>query len=349
MSTDVSKNKERKLSKNEILDMETRVEKYKAQGGEDGQGNINPNRAIYINYNTKKEYITYTTYLEVLNRWINTEKPDTIQIYIEPICIDDDDKILPKSTILDMETRVNKFKSQGGTIADTRRIYLSMVDMAEYITYKKYKELISRVETFRAKNNRDPNFVYLRVETNENTTTRVNAVGDDITPNGNGWYLSPRYSTNKNTMRQETNYWCGPNSIQLVWYELTGEIISESYIAKVAGTTTSGTGHTGLETAIKRLAKDKGVNVTITWSYLSDLGYEKLGKLVKDGKTGIFCHNKYKNKYGHYEYIIGINPKTQKLMINNSLSGGWIEYRSFSTMTSYINGITQKSICQVKI
>ena len=150
-------------------------------------------------------------------------------------------------------------------------------------------------------------------------------------------------------MKQETNYWCGPNAIQLSWYELTGEWVSESYIAKVAGTTTAGTGHSGLETAIKRLAKDKGVNVSIKWDYLSDVGYTELGKLVKNGNVGIFTHTKYKNKWGHYEYIIGVNPKTQKLMVNNSLSGGWIEYRTFSTMNQYAKGVSQKSVCEIKI
>ena len=74
---------------------------------------------------------------------------------------------------------------------------------------------------------------------------------------------------------------------------------------------------------------------------------EKLAKLVKDRNTGVFIHNKYKNKYGHYEYVIGVNLKTEKLMVANSLSGGWIEYRSFKTMTNYINGINQKNIAQI--
>ena len=330
------------LTKPEIEDMYNRVEKYKSQGG-----TINPERAIYINYNTKDKYITYTQYQNIISRWQLAGKPSTIQIYITPIDISNDDKILPINTVLDMENRVNTFKGQGGIITDTRRIYLNLTDQTEYITYKKYKEIINRVETFRKTNNRNPNFVYLKVETNENTTTRINAVGDDITPNSNGWYISPRYSTSKNIMKQETNYWCGCNAVQLVWYELTGEIISETYIAKIAGTTTKGTGHNGLETALKTIAKNKGVNIKIQWDYLSDLGYTKLAKLVKDGNVGVFCHNKYKNKYGHYEYIIGINPTTEKIMVNNSLSGGWIEYRTFKTMTSYINGITQKSICQV--
>ncbi len=342
MAKDISKTN-RILNKNEILDMQERVEKYLNQGGK-----ITPDRRIYINYSTQEEYINYKTYENLINRWISNGKPENIQVYQGAIDISNDDKILPISTILDMEARVNKYLTQGGIITDNRRIYLDIDEQIEYITYSKYNEIMGRVGSFRVKNSRNPNFVYLKVETNTNLL-RPNAVGDNLLPNDDGWYLSPRYTTNKSTMKQETNYWCGPNALQLVWYELTGKLVSESTIAKYAGTTTVGTGHTGLEKALKQLAKDSNIDVSIIWNYLSDLGYDGLGKLVKDKTVGIFVHSKYKNKYGHYEYVIGVNPKTRKLMINNSLSGGWIEYRSFDTMTQYINGISQKSICKVKI
>ena len=339
MAIDISKT-DKKLSKNEILDMKERVDKYLSQGG-----TITPERRIYIDYSTQEEYITYAQFQNILSRW-EIDKPDSIQIYLEPVNISTDDKILPISTVLDMEERINKYLSNGGKISPKRRIYLNIIEQFEYISYEKYNEIISRVETFRKTHNRNPNFVYLQVKTNTNPN-RVNAVGDDITPNSSGWYLSKRYPNNKNVIRQETNYWCGPNAIQLVWYELTGKLVSESLIAKYAETTTAGTGHAGLEKAIKQLAKKYNLNIKILWSYLSDLGYEKLAKLVKDEHTGVFIHNKYKNKYGHYEYVIGVNLKTEKLMVANSLSGGWIEYRSFKTMTDYINGINQKSIAQI--
>ena len=341
MAKDISKTN-RILSKTEILDMKNRVDNYLKQGG-----TITPERRIYINYSTQEEYVTYTTYQNIMKRYEKAENKDSIQVYIEPIDISLDDKILPISTILDMEERVKKYLNQGGTITPNRRVYLDIIEQIEYITYSKYQEIMGRVETFRKANNRNPNFVYLKVKTNTNNE-RPNAVGDTILPNSNGWYLSKRYSSDSKVIRQETNYWCGPNAVQQVFYELTGKLVSESLIAKYAGTTTAGTGHAGLEKAIKQLSKDYNLNINVVWSYLSDLGYSKLAKLVADNNTGVFIHNKYKNSYGHYEYIIGVNLNTEKLMVANSLSGGWIEYRTFKTMTSYVNGINQKSVAQVK-
>ena len=141
-------NSTKSLTSEQINDMQTRVEKYKAQGGV-----INPERAIYIDYTTQEEYVTYSTYQNIISRWELAGKPSTVQIYIEPVDISNDDKILPTKTFLDMETRVNSFKAQGGVITDTRRIYLDMNEKCEYITYLKYKEVLNRVEAFRKANN----------------------------------------------------------------------------------------------------------------------------------------------------------------------------------------------------
>ena len=262
------------------------------------------------------------------------------------IDISNDDKILVTGTFLDMEIRVNQYKTKGGEIDDNRRIYLKMVEMREYITYAKYLEILSRVNVFRANNGRNPNFIYLQSKNNTNES-RPNAVGDDITPNKDGWYLSQKYKSSASAIKQETNYWCGPNSIQQCWYELTGNWYKESTIAKYAGTTTSGTGHDGLTKAIKKLGDIEKKIVTVDWKYLSDIGYTELAKLVKSSTVAVFTHSKYKLKWGHYEYIIGVNPSTKKVLVANSLSGGWLEYRSFSTMSSYINAITQKSVCEI--
>ena len=355
MSVNISYNTE-KLSKTEFKKIINIVENYQNASGEDGEGNIKPSRHVYVNYPNTDYFILFEKYAEMKQRWDNfkqTKQREPSYIWIvneaEAIDISNDDKILPINTFLDMEIRVNQYKLQGGEIQPNRRIYLKMVEMREYITYTKYEEILTRVNVFRANNGRNPNFIYLKVETNANDTTRKNAVGDSITPNSNGWYMSPRYKATPSAIRQETNYWCGPNSVQQCWYEITGEWISESTIAKYAGTTVNGTGHSGLETAIRKLAKNKGVNVKIAWEYLSSIGYTKFGELVKDNKVGVFIHSKYKLKWGHYEYIIGVNPATKKVLVANSLSGGWLEYRSFATMNSYVAAISQKSVCEVTL
>lgn len=335
-----------KLTNTEFKDMTNRINKYINDGGY-----VKPERYIYIDYPSEtSDYITYKQYQNILERWnsyisLNNKEPTEIQIYVKPIDISSDDKILPITTFTDMESRVNRFLKNGGAIADTRAVYLKMSEMKEYITYAKYKEILSRVEIFRKANNRDPKFVYLVVQSNTNSS-RPNAVGDNILPNAAGWYLSPRYKSNSSAIRQERLYWCADNMMQMLIYELTGKWLSESYLAKLAGTTTSGTGHDGINSALKVVAKKLGVNWSIEWKYFSDVGYDQFGKLIKDPAVGTGTHVLYKI-WGHYEYCIGVNLNTKKCLVANSLSGGWLEYRSFTTETKYINGNSQKSILLV--
>jgi uncharacterized DUF497 family protein len=296
----------------------------------------------------------YWRYKEMLNRWNNyiaKNGREPNYIYIKPVAVDvsGDDKILPIATVLDMEKRVIAFLSKGNKPADTRRIYLDYSTRMEYVTYTKYKDMIARVISFRKAKNRNPNYVYIITQSNSNSTTRPEAVGDDLTPNGDGWYLSQRYKKSSSAIKQETLYWCGPNSIQQLLYELTGKWFKESYIAKVAGTTTSGTGPNEITSTIIKLCKNEGLDVSVVWQYYSDLGSDGLGKLIKDIKTGALQHLNYKYKWGHYEYPIGINPTTKKILVANSLSGGWLEYRSLSTNTSWLNAMSGKSICTAKL
>ena len=354
MSENISYNKV-KLTNEQFKNIIGIVTRYQNQGGEDGQGNVSPNRPVYVNYPNTDKYIVFEKYMEMKDRWdnfitTNRREPSYIWIVNELAAVDvsNEDRIWNMDTILDLEIRVNQYKMQNAEIADNRRVYLKMVEMREYITYSKYKEIMSRVNVFRATNGRNPNFVYNIAKTNTNSS-RPNAVGDDITPNNDGWYMSQRYKSAASSIKQETNYWCGPNSVQQVWYELTGVWHKESEIAKYAGTTTSGTGHNGLDTAVKKLANIDGKKVSISWKYLSDLGYTELAKLVKSLKNGVYVHSKYKLKWGHYEYVVGVNPITKKVLVANSLSGGWLEYRSFATMNSYVAAISQKSVCDVTL
>lgn len=313
-------------------------------------GKVTDATLVYPNYPNPNLCFQYWRYKEMLNRWnsfkkVNNREPNSI--YIKPVAIDisGDDKILPINTVLDMEKRVTSFISKGGKPAATRRIYLDYSTQEEYVTYTKYKDLIARVAAFRKVNNRNPNFVYIITQSNENNTTRPNAAGDDLTPNSSGWYLCQRYKNDAASIKQETLYWCGPNSVQQLIYEITGKWYSESSIAKIAGTTTSGTGHDEINNTIKKLCKNAGLSCTVDWKYFSEIGSTGLGKLIKDIKIGTLQHLKYKSKWGHYEYIIGVNPAKNKLLVANSLSGGWLEYRGISTNTGWINQISQKSIC----
>lgn len=155
-------------------------------------------------------------------------------------------------------------------------------------------------------------------------------------------------------MGQCTGYYCGCNSLQQCFYRLTGIKVAESTIASVAGTTTSGTDHNGLNTAVAWFNKKYGKNIKITWKNFSDLGsteaarWKALQQYIDKG--AVFVHLLYRDQWGHYEVPQSVGSENLKIL--NSLgdscgSGtycGYIETRSKSEQRSYINGISQKSI-----
>lgn len=158
------------------------------------------------------------------------------------------------------------------------------------------------------------------------------------------------YLTNEgcNGMGQCTSYYCGPNSLQQMFYRLTGIKVDESTIAGWAGTTTDGTDHDGLNTAVAMFNKKYNKNVKIEWYNFSELGFDKCKELMKKG--ALFFHLLYRNKYGHYEVPKTIYENT--LDILNSLGDkcgttsycGYIENRTKAEQKSYISGISQKSV-----
>lgn len=147
---------------------------------------------------------------------------------------------------------------------------------------------------------------------------------------------------------QCTGYYCGPNSLQQCFYRLTGIHVDESTIASVAGTTSDGTDHDGLNTAVAWFNNKYNKNIKITWKSFSEVGWSKLQEYIDNG--AVFCHLLYRNQWGHYE--VPQQVRDDDLRILNSLgdscgSGtycGYIETRDKSEQKSYIDGISQKSI-----
>lgn len=189
-----------------------------------------------------------------------------------------------------------------------------------------------------------------------NTTSTVStstSTTSSSTTSTNGLYA---YITSQGCsgMGQCTGYYCACNSLQQCFYRLTGIKVAESTIASVAGTTTAGTDHQGINTAVAWFNKKYNKNIKITWKSFSDLGsstdarWKALQSYIDKG--AVFCHLLYRNKYGHYEVPKSVGSSS--LQILNSLGDkcsspaycGYIETRSKSNQLSYINGISQKSI-----
>lgn len=181
-------------------------------------------------------------------------------------------------------------------------------------------------------------------------------VTSDPTPTKLYNYLT---NTGCSGMGQCNGYYCACNSLQEAFYRLTGIHLAESTIASVAGTTTAGTGHSGINTAVAWFNKKYNKNVKIVWKNFSDLGNtesERWNKLVEYTSNGaVFCHIIYRSRWGHYEPLKSVNKDTVTVL--NSLGNkcnspaycGYIETRSKSTQLTYMRGISQPSIAYLYI
>ena len=147
---------------------------------------------------------------------------------------------------------------------------------------------------------------------------------------------------------QKTGYTCGPHSLMQCIYRLTGEDVSEMELASVCGTTQNGTDHQGLATGLAWFNRKYGYNLKMTWKNFSEVGFDGLQRYYENG--AVFCHLLYRDQWGHYE--VPLTSSADPMRILNSLGDrcgdgycGYIESRSKATQRSYINGISQKSIC----
>ena len=158
-------------------------------------------------------------------------------------------------------------------------------------------------------------------------------------------------NTGCDAMGQNTSYYCGVSALQKVLYKF-GIHIKQSELAKIAGTTTKGTDHNGLKTAIAYVAKKHNVKLTVKEYSFSELGFEKVAKMICKPDVDIIWHLLYRNKYGHYEKVKAIDLSKKTVDVINSLGNkcsngcycGYIETRTFATQKQYISGISQKSL-----
>lgn len=157
---------------------------------------------------------------------------------------------------------------------------------------------------------------------------------------------------------QITPYHCACHAIKqaLRRFGITG--YSEKTIGQYAGTTTAGTSHSGIETAIAKIAQLEGITLQVKWVNFSDLGanskerWRKYGDLMTDEDKAVFHHELYRNQYGHYSIIKQVNTNSMILLVQNSLGSrygngyaGYTETRPCAVQEQYLRGISQKSIC----
>lgn len=141
------------------------------------------------------------------------------------------------------------------------------------------------------------------------------------------------YSSGCNALGQCTPYYCGPHSIHQAIRKFNITKYTEKQIAAWAGTTTSGSSHNGINTAIAKIAILTGIKLKVQWKNFSDMGstqderFKNVAKILANKNKAIIWHIGYRNGgntttgtiFGHYECIDKINIGTKYVRALNSL------------------------------
>ncbi|WP_296874596.1 pseudomurein-binding repeat-containing protein [uncultured Methanobrevibacter sp.] len=242
----------------------------------------------------------------------------------------------------DQSKRIVQFITQNGTVPNYVTTTKTRVKVnPDLVLYN-----LSKILVFYFKNNRLPN--YSTYNSND-----LKSAAKTTTNNCSNPYKSSPHPSKKgcDAMGQNTGYYCGVCALQHSLYKF-GIYVSQSQLAKWAGTTTSGTSHEGIRTAVAMVNKKYNVNITVQEKNFKDLGITGLAKLICKKNVDAIIHLNYRDRWGHYESINEINVKTNMFKILNSLGNkctsscycGYIENRSLAVEKSYISGISQKSV-----
>ena len=229
--------------------------------------------------------------------------------------------------------------------------YITVPSLDIKVSFELYLYCISKIVVFIDKNKKLPNYC------NFNKGFKPNAQSNNKTSKNNSSQsiasCQNKINSNKgcDAMGQNTPYYCGVSALQKCLYKF-GIQETQKTLAKICGTTTSGTSHQGLHTGIAYASKKHNVKLTVTEKYFSDYTLKQLKQLVCNKDKAIICHNLYRNKYGHYEAWKNVNVDKKEIEVINSLGDkcalgcycGYIEHRSYNTQKSYCNGISQKSL-----
>lgn len=265
----------------------------------------------------------------------------------------------------------------------------------EKITSSDYKDQAKRILQYMKQNGKAPNFVTtVKSKTRVRPKVSIDALARavvyyyekkkllTVTFNSKRFKSSskptttcpgPRYTSSPHWTEQGAGYLgqinpynCGPHSVRQSIKKF-GINISESTLASWAGTTTSGTDHDGINTAIAMAAKQAGVKIDVEWVNFSSLGsndaarFKALGELICQKNVAGFLHILYSgagdyydpdDECGHYEPLDRVNIETKYVRALNSLGSrdgygyyGHLQDRTFNLEAQYISGISQKSVC----
>lgn len=251
------------------------------------------------------------------------------------------------------------YKNDYIDIARRVALYIELHKQApNYVTYASFKikfELFTfcfaKILSFYNENNHLPNYCKFKSTDIKNTaTTTINNKKNNSTSTSTTKKTSnstkkesvattiftskPHYTTTGcNKLGQCTGYFCGPHSIHQAIKKFGITRYTEKQIAAMCGTTTKGTDHKSINTAIAKISKETKIKLSVKWKNFSDMGntdnerFKAIGKLLNNPNVAVFWHIAYINggnsingtHFGHYEYVDTINSNTKYVRALNSL------------------------------
>ena len=297
-----------------------------------------------INGNT---YSIYTTsYL--LGKFLQDTKKisvnvKTIQTYKTHTNDNISEKILPND-YLDMNSRFVKYCETNKKVPS----YITTKKSQIKVSYELFVYCLCKIIAFYSNNSNTlpayctfnssdiQNKTTTKTTTKKTTTTSTSTTKKVVKKSNceNPFTSSPHYTTEGcNRLGQCTGYYCAPHSIHQAIRKFGITQFTEKQIAGWAGTTSAGTGHPGVNTAIAKISKESGIKLNVQWKNFSDMGatdkerFANIAKILCKSNTAIIWHILYINGgsgtsgkgFGHYECIDKINTSTNYVRALNSL------------------------------
>ena len=266
-----------------------------------------------------------------------------------------------KTTYLDMITRFNEYCEKNKrvpayvvTIKNKADFTTFLYGLCKILNYYKENKTLPTTCLFTSS--------YIDVSSRGSTETKNNntqstSASKKTSGKSKIYTSSPHLLTTAEDLGQKFPYSCGANLLQQLFKKLLGITIPETTLMSWAGTTTSGTDHSGLNTAVAIAAKKYKVKLKVSWKNFSDMGdtvderFEAVGKLMSRPDTAVGWHIGYQDSgeeatgtiIGHYEGCDKTDTQNKKIRALNSLGkkitnnayAGHLQWRTYALQAHY--------------
>ena len=157
--------------------------------------------------------------------------------------------------------------------------YITTTKSKVKVSFELFTYCLAKIIVYYDNNKTLPNYCIFNKEDLQNNKTNdknIDKNQNNSISNCNNPYKSLPINSAKgcDAMGQNNNYYCGVSALQKVLYKF-GIKISQKTLASYAGTTTAGTSHQGIRTAIAYINKKYNVNLSVKEYNFSELVFEK--------------------------------------------------------------------------